>query len=74
MERCVIASKSMTMASKAQNILHEHAIVSKIVKIDPHLSSHGCSFGVEVNCAQIENAKKLLDKNRVPYSKVVYPD
>lgn len=67
MNSCIIALSSITYALKAQQVMTDNVIRSKIVKLDSMRTQNGCSYGLEIDCANASNAEKLLNKHGIPY-------
>ena len=63
--------KSMTYALKAQNVLQNNAIYSRIIKLDATKTKKGCAYGLEVGDENLNNAIRLLDINKINYSEIV---
>lgn len=63
---CTAIVGSQTLAIKAQKTLAQAAIHAEVVKADSSRSGHGCAYGVEVSCAQINNVRTILTGARIP--------
>lgn len=63
---CTASIGSQTLAIKAQKVLAQAAIRAEVVKLDSSRSGHGCAFGVEVSCAQMNNVRTILGNARIP--------
>ena len=61
----VIPLRSLTHAMKATKLLSENGIPSKVVKPDARRSEKGCGYGITVNIAHAENAKRLIKENGI---------
>ena len=57
--KCKLSIGSVTYAEKAMRALARAAIYSEIVKLDND-KGHGCVYGLEISCSQLENAKTVL--------------
>lgn len=57
--KCKLSLGSVTYAEKAMRALAKAAIYSEIVKLDGD-RGHGCVYGLELSCPQLENAKTVL--------------
>ena len=55
MKSCTAAIGSLTLAMKAQSVLSDKGLESKIVKLDPSMTRRGCAYGIEYPC-EIHNA------------------
>lgn len=63
---CTASVGSQTLAMKAQKVLAQAAIRADVVKLDSSRSGHGCAWGVEVSCAQMNNVRTILTGARIP--------
>ena len=59
----VIALRSLTHAMKAQKLLREHGIDSRVVKPDNERTEKGCGYGIELDRALSDKAEALLREN-----------
>jgi hypothetical protein len=57
--KCRLSLGSVTYAEKAMRALAKAAVYSEIVKLDAS-KGHGCVYGLELSCSQLENAKTVL--------------
>ena len=57
--KCKLSLGSVTYAEKAMRTLARAAIYSEIVKLDAS-KGHGCVYGLELSCSQLENARTVL--------------
>lgn len=71
MPDCIIAMKTRTSAEKARRAAAVERIDSEIVSVDPSVTRHGCSFGLRLKCAELDNAIRLFDKKRIVYGDIV---
>ena len=62
---CTAALASLTYAIKAQKILYENGISSKVVRLDASKERRGCGFGVEFSCDDSHLVKRILRGARV---------
>lgn len=65
MNKCTAVIGSMTIALKAQKILHASSIRSTVVKLDSSATQRGCAYGLEFDCNQYSNIRYLLEKSHV---------
>lgn len=59
--QCMAILGSMTQAMRAQRVLANAAIVSRVFKVDASQSRRGCAFGVEYSCLQQGNVQTVLE-------------
>ena len=64
--KCRVSLGSVTYAEKAMRVLARAAIYSEIVKLDSD-KGRGCVYGLELNFAQLENAKTVLRTARIKF-------
>ncbi|MEE0968397.1 MAG: putative Se/S carrier-like protein [Clostridia bacterium] len=62
---CTASMTSETYAIKAQKILAEGGIYSRIIRLDGERSRRGCAYAIEFPCYNTENVKAMLQKGRV---------
>lgn len=65
MKSCIAALGSSTLAIKAKKALANEAILASIIKLDPTMTKHGCAYGIEIPCTQLENAKMIFGRQRI---------
>ena len=65
MNICTIVTGSITSAMKAQKVLTGSAIQSIVVKLDSSTTKHGCTYGLEINCNQLSNARTVLTNSKI---------
>lgn len=68
---CIIAMRSQTYASRGKKVLSQCGIHAAIVSIDPALTRHGCSFGLEILSKNCSSATECLTAHHVPYGDVL---
>lgn len=73
MKSCIIALSSVTYAIKAQKLLSQSSIRSRVIKLDSKLTKRGCAYGIETDCRTIDEAVNLISSYGLPYSEVVKP-
>ena len=61
---CQAAIGSMTYAVRAVDLLSRAAIRARTVKISSGQRS-GCVYGIELSCAQLDNAEAVLSKSGI---------
>lgn len=71
MTQCIFAINSLTYAMKGQQVLHERAIWSQVVKIDSELTKKGCAYGIQIECKNLNNVKNILMKYNIPFSEIL---
>ena len=62
---CTASMSSQTYALKAQRALSEMSIPCRVVRLDGAKSKHGCAYGIEFSCGQLENVKRVLQSARI---------
>lgn len=71
MQRCIIATNSLTFAQKGRRLLDDYAIRSEVVSLNGSETRQGCSHGLEVECRQIDNAVRLMERFGIPYTEII---
>ena len=71
MPDCILAMKTRTAAEKARRTAVFAQISADVVSVDPSVTRHGCTVGLRLNCAQIEDLTELLDKKGIVYGDVI---
>ena len=66
MKLCTASLNSLTYAIKAQKELAGAGINAKVVKLDASMSRHGCTYGVEFDCANGRAVRSALGSARIP--------
>ncbi len=65
MSTCILVTGTITLAMKARKTLLAHAIPAEASKLTSHVS--GCLYGIRIPCVQIENAKRILRSENLPF-------
>lgn len=63
--------RSDTLAVKAVRALTPAGINALKVGIDPSLTRRGCGFGVSVDCRDIKDAERILQKKHIAYGDIL---
>jgi len=71
MPDCILAMKTRTAAEKARRTAAIERIEADVVSVDPSVTRHGCSVGLRLNCADVEEVTRLLDKRGIVYGDVI---
>lgn len=71
MPDCIIAMKTRTAAEKARRAAAFERIQAEVVSVDPSVTRHGCSVGLRLNCADVDELTELLDKKNIVYGDVI---
>ncbi|MBR4205799.1 MAG: DUF3343 domain-containing protein [Clostridia bacterium] len=71
MSECVITMKSQTNAEAARRTASGMRIAARVVSVDPHVTKHGCSFGLKTSCAELDRLKRALDQKGIAYGEVI---
>jgi hypothetical protein len=61
---CSAAIGSVTQAMQAQKLLASAAIPSALIKYDAQ-GGKGCVYGLSFSCAQADNVRTVLSKERI---------
>ena len=72
MTRCIITTATITIAMHGQRVLGDYAVGSRLIKLSGTETKQGCAHGIEVDCNSVENARRILDRNNVRYTTVIY--
>ena len=68
MNKITLSLGSVTYSIKAQKILSNHSIPSKVVKISTDNNGRGCIYGLEIEEIYRHTVKVLLDKYKISYN------
>ena len=68
MKTCIATIPSLNICIKAQRVLANQGIYSRVVSIDPALTRRGCSYGIEFSCSEKQNIKNILRRAGVSIS------
>lgn len=60
MANCILTTGSVTQAMKARRILAEYSIPANTTKISTSQNKRGCVYGIEFNCTQMTNIRRIL--------------
>ena len=60
MDDCTAALSSLTYAIKAERILAELGVSSRVVKLDASVSRRGCEYGISFDCRDLPHVKTAL--------------
>ena len=71
MPDCILAMKTRTAAEKARRTAAFAQIAAEVVSVDPTVTRHGCSVGLRLNCAEVEELTELLEKKGIVYGDVI---
>ncbi len=66
----VILVASSSHAMRAEHVLHNSGIETKLIPVPRTLSSD-CGICVRILATDVSNAAAVLGKNRVPYKEIV---
>ena len=67
MKKIIITTGSVTYAAKAQRLLAEINISSRLIKLDSGISPDGCTHGIEINYVDFIGAIEKLKKSNVDF-------
>ncbi len=65
-----ITLRSLTMAQKAETLLHRNGIVCSVQRTPRWMEEQGCGNGLRVNCEDIGECVLILQRNNIPYKRV----
>ncbi len=65
MRKCIVTTKSQTLARKAERSLSRAGIGSRVMSVDPALTERGCGWGVELFCSDVSAAEAVLRRDRI---------
>lgn len=71
MPDCILAMKTRTAAEKARRTAAFERIEADVVSVDPSVTRHGCSVGLRLNCADVDEVTRLLDRKGIVYGDVI---
>jgi hypothetical protein len=71
MPDCILAMRTRTAAEKARRTAVLEKIDAEVISVDPSVTKHGCSVGLRLNCADVGNVTRLLDKKGITYGDVI---
>lgn len=74
MKRCLITAVTNTAAMKIKYVLERNQISAEVVRLPARYTAAGCSFGVEIPCADEFKAYKVLSVSDVSYGKFIRTD
>ena len=60
-----------TLAMKVKRVLASSGIDSEVIRLPSKLSTSGCAFGAEIDCADAELAKRVLYVSGTSYGKFI---
>ena len=59
---------SMTYAVMAQNALGRSGVPSRIIRLDPSETVHGCAYGLETDSKSLKRAIAALKRENISFS------
>ncbi len=71
MAKCTAVIGSMTNSFKAQKALAAASIHSMVVKLDSAYTNKGCAYGLEYDCIQNANIRKIFSSYGIKVSRYV---
>ncbi len=71
MPDCILAMRTRTAAEKARRTAALERIEAEVVSVDPSVTKHGCSVGLRLNCAEVDEVTRLLDRRGIVYGDVI---
>ena len=74
MKICIASTPSLNISIKAQKVLAQAGIYSKIVSLDPSLTRHGCAYGLEFTCSDEPQVKAVLRRAGIRPSQFISAD
>ena len=68
MQQCILSIGTITYAIRARKLLAASRISARIVKTTSGgRSSGGCTYGVEIDAADMLTASGILSRNQIPF-------
>ncbi|MDD4774192.1 MAG: DUF3343 domain-containing protein [Eubacteriales bacterium] len=71
MQRCIISTNSLTFVQKGRRLLSDYALRSEVVSLNGIETKSGCSYGIEIDCSQADNAIRLFERFGIPYHAII---
>lgn len=71
MPDCILAMRTRTAAEKARRTAALEKMETEVVSVDPSVTKHGCSVGLRLNCADVDDVIRLLDRKGIVYGDVI---
>ena len=69
MEYCFITLRSLTIAQKAEGVLHKNGVGCVVQRSPRWMEEQGCGNGLRIDCEDIGEALTLLRTNRIAYKR-----
>ena len=69
-EKKIIAVNSVTYAMKGADLLAKNKIKRRVSKLSPDKTKRGCTYGISVSAADIEDAVRILRLGGINYSEI----
>ena len=67
---CIFALPSLTYAMRANELLKNYGIYSRVVSLDPSITKKGCAHGIETECRNNLKTKNILLDQNIPISEI----
>ncbi len=67
MSNCILTIGSATQTIKATNLLNSYSIPATTVKVGSKNAVGGCVYGIEYNCLQKSNVKRILEGAEIKF-------
>ena len=61
----------MTYAHKAERAINESNIEVEIIKLEPHMTSKGCAYGIRFYCRDLIEIQGILRRKAIKYSELL---
>ncbi len=71
MPDCILAMRTRTAAEKARRAAAFIKIPAEVVSVDPSVTRHGCSVGLRLRCADVDELTGQLDRRGILYGDVI---
>ena len=65
MSKTIVAIGTVTIASKAKKLLFREGVMARLVKSEGDIASGGCSYGLEIDEADLYTAIRILRKHEI---------
>ena len=69
MKYCFITLRSLTAAQRAESVLRKNGIPCNVQRAMRWMEEQGCGSGLRVECADIDEAMYILQKNGISYKR-----
>ena len=71
MNTCIASLSTLNLSIKAQKLLSNERIYSRIISLDPSPTKRGCAYGIEFACSEERTVKTILRNNGIRASEFI---